>query len=645
MKKNTLSLKLRLILFAVFLIVILCVGAFYSIYTLDKLSENEKVRMDLKEVWVNTLQLRRAEKDFMLREDKNPDFFKTGESKYKTKFDKKYNEVISLIHDLEKTPLLTNNGYVNKLKEAEKFFSTYQTKLKALIKAKHTRGFKDYGLIGEMRKAIHSLKEEMSSDYKMKSQVLTLRKHEKDYLLRRDLAYPEKIAKLVAKMKSGSNVSKKLDEALSKYETTFLQIVKQDELIGRKETDGLLGQLRGAVHQVEPAIESLISQVTILAKKEKDSMMNMTFIFLSIGVLVGIILALVLSMSILKQLGGEPAQVLEVANRIAKGDLTYKFDDRKPPVGILGSMKTMSDKLHTIIVSVKNASGLIANASAEMSVASQRMSEGATQQASSAEEVSSSMEEMAANIQQNTDNSKETEKIAVASASSITTSSQAVEKTVTSMKSITDKISIIGEISRQTNLLALNAAVEAARAGEHGRGFAVVAAEIRRLAERSQSAATEINDVSKSSVEVAQESGHMLQSVVPDIQKTSDLVREITAASVEQNSGTNQINEAFQQFNLVVQQNAASAEEMASNAEELNSQAELLRKTVGFFHVGQQYQMGTYTSPNQSVVSPELSEKRDQYSSQEESAITNFSGIDIDLGDNNDHSDHDYEKF
>jgi methyl-accepting chemotaxis protein len=195
------------------------------------------------------------------------------------------------------------------------------------------------------------------------------------------------------------------------------------------------------------------------------------------------------------------------------------------------------------------------------------------------------MEQMASNIGQNTDNAQQTEKIAMQAAQEILAGSKAVIETVSSMKQIANKIAIIGEISRQTNLLALNAAVEAARAGENGKGFAVVAAEVRKLAERSQIAALEIDSLSYNGVSIAEKSGSLLSQIVPSIEKTSRLVQEISASSVEQNSGAMQVSIALQQLNEVVQQNAAAAEEMAASAEELSTQAGQLKETIAFFKI------------------------------------------------------------
>jgi methyl-accepting chemotaxis protein len=193
------------------------------------------------------------------------------------------------------------------------------------------------------------------------------------------------------------------------------------------------------------------------------------------------------------------------------------------------------------------------------------------------------MEEMAGNIEQNTANARQTERISKKAAESMIEMSKIGKESLDSIKTIAQKITIINEIAFQTNLLALNAAVEAARAGEHGRGFAVVAAEVRKLAERSKQAADEIEDLSKNSLKITGDSRLLLDALVPEIQKTSQLVQEITSASIEQNAGTGLINSAILQLNAVTQQNALSSGEMANSAEELASQADSLRSAVSFF--------------------------------------------------------------
>ncbi|HOW53709.1 MAG TPA: methyl-accepting chemotaxis protein [Syntrophorhabdaceae bacterium] len=276
---------------------------------------------------------------------------------------------------------------------------------------------------------------------------------------------------------------------------------------------------------------------------------------------------------------------VSAAQRLADGDLAVdiKTGGSDETGQLLSAMKNMVDNLKSVVQDVNSAAQNVASGSQQMSSSSQQMSEGATMQAASAEEVSSSMEEMSSNIKQNADNAHQTEKIALKAADDAKEGGQAVTETVSAMKEIATKISIIEEIARQTNLLALNAAIEAARAGEHGKGFAVVATEVRKLAERSQTAAAEISKLSGSSVEVAEKAGEMLTRIVPDIQKTAELVQEISAASNEQNTGADQINKAIQQLDQVIQQNASATEEMASTSEELSSQAENLKTAIGYF--------------------------------------------------------------
>ncbi|MBF0286113.1 MAG: methyl-accepting chemotaxis protein [Magnetococcales bacterium] len=300
--------------------------------------------------------------------------------------------------------------------------------------------------------------------------------------------------------------------------------------------------------------------------------------------LVAVLLSVLMGRAILSQVGGEPLEVMEIAGRVAHGDLTVSFNDHGG--GIYGAMREMVAKLTEIISGVVEGSQNVVSGSSQVAEGAMAVADGANAQAASVEETSAAMEQMSGNIAQNTDNSRATEEIAGRAAGEAKSSGEAVLQAVTAMREIAAKINIIEEIARQTNLLALNAAIEAARAGEHGKGFAVVAAEVRKLAERSQMAAGEINQISSSSVEVSERAGELLGRLVPDIQRTAELVREITTGSVEQSQGAKQINEAIQQLDRVIQQNAASAEQMAATAEELSGQAQELQSLIAFFDLG-----------------------------------------------------------
>ncbi|MGF1584730.1 MAG: methyl-accepting chemotaxis protein [Bacteroidales bacterium] len=315
---------------------------------------------------------------------------------------------------------------------------------------------------------------------------------------------------------------------------------------------------------------------------------------LNITLMLITILAAALVLSVLRfiarSITGGITKGLNIAEQISKGDLTVNIDQsitiQQDEIGQLGrALQLMIEKLRGIIGDIVSGADNISSASTEMSSSSQQMSQGATEQASSAEEVSSSMEEMVSNIQQNTDNAQQTEKIAQNVSSGIKKVGESAGDSLESIRNIASKINIINDIAFQTNILALNAAVEAARAGEHGRGFAVVAAEVRKLAERSKIAADEIVALAAKSVNVTEESGKLMGELIPDIEKTARLVQEITAASLEQNSGADQINNAIQQLNQVIQQNAAVSEEMATTSEELSGQADQLKETVSYFRL------------------------------------------------------------
>ncbi|TWC18447.1 methyl-accepting chemotaxis protein [Pseudomonas sp. SJZ085] len=323
--------------------------------------------------------------------------------------------------------------------------------------------------------------------------------------------------------------------------------------------------------------EASFSDNDKLEQAEYDQTRLLSFSLLGAALLIGILLAIWITRSLTRQLGGEPQLAAEIAQRIAGGDLNVTIPLRRNDSGsMLAAMKGMVEKLSQIIGEVRGAANALSSASEQVSATAQSMSHASSEQAASVEETSASVE-------QNTENARMTDGMAGNASRQAREGGEAVKDTVIAMKSIAEKIGIIDDIAYQTNLLALNAAIEAARAGEHGKGFAVVAAEVRKLAERSQVAAQEIGEVAKGSVALAERAGSLLGEIVPGIAKTSDLVQEISAASQEQSSGVSQINTAMNQLNQITQQNASASEELAATAEEMSGQAEQLQQLMGFF--------------------------------------------------------------
>ena len=339
--------------------------------------------------------------------------------------------------------------------------------------------------------------------------------------------------------------------------------------------------------EMENRLSNDLTVRAMALRRTADTELMIYLVFTILMVTLAIFSGVMVAREISSQLGGEPREVKEIVQQVAKGDLTVSFDGMNcEGDSICAAMREMVKSLRDTVSTVVMVGGDLVSGSAQVSAGAQTVSSGSTEQAASIEETSSSMEEMASNIQQNTDNASTTEQISQQAARDAKESGDAVVRAVGAMKQIAEKIGIIEEIARQTNLLALNAAIEAARAGEHGKGFAVVAAEVRKLAERSQTAAGEIGSLSASSVEVAERAGTMLTKLVPDIQKTAELVQEITASSREQTQGADQINAAIQQLDQVIQQNAGASEELSSSADELSDHASQLELAIGFFKTG-----------------------------------------------------------
>ncbi|MBF0188270.1 MAG: HAMP domain-containing protein [Magnetococcales bacterium] len=360
----------------------------------------------------------------------------------------------------------------------------------------------------------------------------------------------------------GGDQSQKLDDLFDSSFEEFISLADDAEEMIHEDME------KGLRH----VMESRDSAEIIL--------LMVTLFVLIVSIIAGILLA--------NHITGPLTQCQNVFHRVAEGDLGVNCHmDRNDEIGkLFQALSGMTSKLRTVIGEVQVSAQAVSEGSESLTSISRIVSESATSQAASVEETSSAMEQMAGSIQHNTDNAQQTEKISGQAANDAQQGGESVAEAVHAMREIADKISVIEEIARQTNLLALNAAIEAARAGEHGKGFAVVAAEVRKLAERSQMAAGEIGQLSSSSVSVAEKAGSIINTLVPDIKKTADLVQEISASSNEQTQGAQQVNNALQELDSTIQQNAGSSQEMAETADQLTEHAHTLQNAVAQFNTG-----------------------------------------------------------
>ncbi|MBF0613944.1 MAG: methyl-accepting chemotaxis protein [Magnetococcales bacterium] len=457
------------------------------------------------------------------------------------------------------------------------------------------------GLQGRFRQAAHAMESQIRRYDTDKSQLallsrhyLELRKDEKDYLLRSEDKYVanvharlKEMERLIADSAIPDSDKKSLTEAMQAYDKAFAAMVTKDQ-----EIDAATEKMRAATHAIEPLIADLVKEASTDMEKTADetyatAQRNARLaLVVSICILgIGGFLAWLIGRAI-----SRPIKALQqMTDRFGHGDLTVTTSIRQQDeIGQMAmSLTATVDRLNEVLQQVKLASTEVANGSQQLSDAAQGLSQSSSEQASAIQQTSAAMELMSGSIRQNNDNAQVTETISRQLAKDAVETGEAVLNAVNAMHEIATKISIIEEISRQTNLLALNAAIEAARAGDHGKGFAVVAAEVRKLAERSQGAAGEIGGLSSSSVSLAERAGSMLKHLVPEIQRTAQLVQEISTASREQSQSADQINRAIQSMDQTIQRNAGTSEEMAATSEELSAQADTLQSAVGFFKISE----------------------------------------------------------
>ncbi len=397
-------------------------------------------------------------------------------------------------------------------------------------------------------------------------------------------------------MREHTALGEKYREAMKKYDPSSTSSTQAVDLLVR----GIDRPMNVAMDGIVDSVQSSGGAKLAALLQGAESSYRAVRITFAISILLAIAMALVVAWGTIRSITRPIDQLVIAADQVANGDFRWRATEmRKDETGMLQTaMQRMTETLSRTIGQVRLSANQLADAAIQVSATAQSVSQGTSEQAASVEETTASLEQINASITQNAENSNATEQMASKTAKDADESGRAAQETMSAMTTIATKISIIEDIAYQTNLLALNAAIEAARAGDHGKGFAVVATEVRKLAERSQSAANEISELASRSVSVAQRSGVLLADLVPTIGKTAALVQEVASASREQALGVAQINRAMSQVDAVTQQNASASEELASTAEELASQAESLQQIVAAFQIG-----GEHVAPDAAAMS------------------------------------------
>jgi Methyl-accepting chemotaxis protein len=465
------------------------------------------------------------------------------------------------------------------------------------------------------RDAAHDMEAAVLSVLVPKAEALALdiRKNEKDYLLRGETKYAEQTIRSLGSLESafkgsGAKQSHVADaqQDLDAYRKAFVGLVEEDKAIAT-----YVSQMRDATHAMEPLLVEIEQKAGEAQATESGALAVAAAAYsttaVSIG-LVALVVGLLITVFITNAISRPLVMAVDAAKILADGDLSQDLQaESKDESGqMVAAMGDMILRLRQVVHGVNSAVDNVAAGSEELSSTAEALSQGTTEQAAAIEELSASIEEVMASIAHNAENSQETAQRASRAANRASESGSAVTEAVGAMKEIAEKITIIEDIARQTNLLALNAAIEAARAGEHGKGFAVVAAEVRQLAERSGQAAGEISGLSADTVSVADKALVMLGELVPDIEKTSELISEINAACEEQDSAIRQISVAVGQVETATQASASASEEVASTSEELATQGEALRQMMAFFHCDNSGVSGSMacTEPERRVAAP-----------------------------------------
>ncbi len=591
-KRLRLSQKFNVLIFVIVLILLSIAGRVY--YGFKKVRHAHELQSNVEDLHIHMLLLATSEKDFLAQENTNPVFFETGISSFQVNFKSNALKAIEIIQQMKQHQLAKNEEIQQAADSMELILHEYVHLFDSLVIAIRGRGYKNWGQVGIMRKAIHNVEaaiEDWQLGMKYKANMLLLRRHEKDYIIRKDLRYLEKFTEQVRlfhdEVVSNATLSKKMKsdilKLLSDYEHAFYEVIQRDMIIGLNESTGLRGAILEHSHKISPLVESMLMDIRSVSGSVIKSTIVSVLLFIFIGTTIIIAIILLLSGDIKKSI----KRTGKYIEKIGQGDLTTEIEVQSSDeiAMMLLSLKSMINSLKGTITGIHAVSDSIFSVSEQINQSARTLTKSADEQSGSARLISAQMEKILRGIQQNTNHAQQAGEISKEASNGMKEVHKASKKSLIGVNKIAQKMSVITDIAFQTHLLALNAAVEAARAGEHGKGFTTVSREVQKLAERSNQAATEIMELLNQSTLTTKEASTIIDTMMPEVEKTTGMVLEIIQAGQKQQSGAQHVDEAIRIMNNITGENATSASELSTKAGHLAQQAHNLKTSVSFFRI------------------------------------------------------------